>query len=158
MVICNDCLLSLDSSYNFEVFTSLPKQLVKLYCSLSLINTNFLFVKLYFSCSLQYLFCIIHDSCRCDGLCCSFQATDSLRVDVRATLCQACAWRRGLGRGFASCHPPGHTTTTLPGSHLGRPGRQQLLPRRGQCRIVINYNYHEFYRFNKCSLPKHTHF
>lgn len=143
LVICNDYLLSLDSSYNFGVFTALPKQLVKLFCSRSLINTYFF---------------IIHDSCRCDGLCCSFQATDSLRVDVRATLCQASAGRRGLGRGFASCHPPGHTTTTLPCSHLGRPGRQQLLPRRGQCRIVINYNYHKFYRFNKCSLPKHTHF
>lgn len=52
MVICNDYLLSLDSSYSFGVFTALPKQLVMLYCSLSLINTNFVFVKLYFSCSL----------------------------------------------------------------------------------------------------------
>lgn len=32
-------LLSLLSPYNFGVFTALPKQLVKLYCSLSLINT-----------------------------------------------------------------------------------------------------------------------
>lgn len=52
MVICNDCLLSLDSSYNFGLITALPKQLVKLYCSLSLINTHFLFVQLYFSRSL----------------------------------------------------------------------------------------------------------
>lgn len=41
MVICNDCLLSLDSSYNLGVFTALPKQLVKLYFSLSLIKTYF---------------------------------------------------------------------------------------------------------------------
>lgn len=42
LVICNDYLLSLDSSYNFGVFTALPKQLVKLFCSRSLINTYFL--------------------------------------------------------------------------------------------------------------------
>lgn len=120
-----------------ECLQHFPSNLLSYIAALVLSILIFICLVIFQSQSYQYLFFIIHNSCRCDGLCCSFQATDSLRVDVRATLCQACAWRRGLGCGFASCHPPGHTTTTLPGSHLGRPGRQQLLPRRGQCRIVI---------------------